>query len=161
SRSNRINFAAHDHCLSDFACFAKGIDLRIAIRQSIYQLLQFLVEEVRNQLRSMLCWSSAFVGELQPVAMLNPLRDHEAINAVGGQVFHVTVEQAGAFPVQDAIAITNHGANCRPRTAKRSLPDPSRLGTQVRIPLTNRLVRFDLVRKWELIDGDLVLVRMS
>src|SRR5262249_54568715 len=59
------------------------------------------------------------------------------------------------------IAIANHGTNRRPCAAEGAFPDASRFGTQVWIPLTYRFVRLDLVRKWELIDCDLVLVGMS
>ena len=47
------------------------------------------------------------------------LRNHQPVDAVGGQVFHVAIEQAGAFAVEHAIAIADDGAHRRTRSGER------------------------------------------
>src|SRR6185312_4873462 len=92
--------------------------------------------------------------------MFDALRNHQPINAVGGEVFHVAVEQAGPFAIEHAVTIADYRADCRARAAQAAIAHATRLGTQVRIAVGSGAVRLDLVRKWELIDGDLVLVGM-
>lgn len=74
--SHRIDFAVHDHGFGDLASLAEGIDLRISVRESIYQLLQLLVEEAGDQFRRVLYGLAIVVGQWDLVAMCHALRDH-------------------------------------------------------------------------------------
>src|SRR5207248_8168900 len=83
-----------------------------------------------------------------------------AIDAVRGQVFHVAVEQAGTLAVQHSISIANYSAHSRARATNCALAYASRFWAQVGIAFADWPVRLDLIRKWELIYGDLVLIRV-
>src|SRR6266704_1599477 len=83
------------------------------------------------------------------------LGDHVAIDAVGGQVFHVAVEQAGALAVQHAVAVANHGAPGRPGSVERALAHALGAGSQVFVNVRVLAPRLDLVVVGELSDGDL------
>src|ERR1041385_317749 len=93
--------------------------------------------------------------------MTNALRDHQAIDAIGGEVFHVAIEQTRAFAVQHAVAITNHSADCGARSVRRDLPGAIRSWSQIGLSFCVVLARVDLIRKRKLFDSDLVLIRMS
>ena len=51
------------------------------------------------------------------------LCDHQAIDAIGREIFHVAVEQARAFSVQHAVAITNDSANSGARSVFTDAPN--------------------------------------
>ena len=59
------------------------------------------------------------------------LRDHEAIDAVGGEVFHVAIKQAGAFAVEDAVAVADHGAHGGAGSRESDFANAFRNGTQI------------------------------
>ena len=48
------------------------------------------------------------------------------VDAVGGQVFHIAVEQARAAAVKDAFAITNHGTDSSAGAGQRLLANSLR-----------------------------------
>src|ERR1043166_3423757 len=68
------------------------------------------------------------------------LCDHQAIDAIGREIFHVAVEQARAFSVQHAVAITNDSANSGARSVFTDAPnfcgrivETTRLGSHLAI----------------------------
>ena len=56
-------------------------------------------------------------------AVLDALGDHEAVDAIGREIFHVSVEQARALAVDVTVAISNDGAHCGARSVDRFLSD--------------------------------------
>src|SRR5687768_9288179 len=93
--------------------------------------------------------------------MSHALCDHQAIDAIGGEVFHVTVEQTRAFTVQHAVAITNDGADRRARSAFADAADSFRGWTEIGLRRRVGFSRLHLVWKRKLLHRDLVLVRMT
>jgi len=55
-------------------------------------------------------------------------RNHQPVNAVGGQIFHVAIEQARAFPVEHSIAVANAVRIAARVPGKRCLPAPAGSG---------------------------------
>ena len=53
--------------------------------------------------------------------VLHALGDHQAIDAIGGEIFHVAVEEAGAAAVEHAIAIADYGAHGGARSGECAL----------------------------------------
>ena len=93
--------------------------------------------------------------------MPQALRDHEPIDAIGRQIFHVTVEQICATAIQVAVAITNHrprGGTC---PLNGTLSDALDGRSQVRMRIESRFVSRDLVRFGKLPDRDRILIRVT
>src|SRR5271165_3593716 len=94
SRSYRIVRALKDHRLADLARAAQRLGIAGFLARSD-QLRQLLVEE-RRDLGS--CVHS----------VLQTLRDHQAVDAVGCEIFHVAVEQTRALPIEVSVAVADH-----------------------------------------------------
>ncbi len=82
------------------------------------QAVEFFVEQLRDKFRRML--HGLAVCRLPPdqVAMQHALRDHQPVNAIGGQIFHVAIEQAGASC--HSARRGGSGSPCAPPRACRS-----------------------------------------
>src|SRR5260370_7264802 len=59
------------------------------------------------------------------------LRNHQAIDAVGRQVFHVAIKKTGAFSVEHSVSVANHTAHRGSRSGKRDSPYAFRAWTQM------------------------------
>src|SRR5690349_19048657 len=94
-------------------------------------------------------------------AMADPLGDHQPVNAVGGQVLHVAVEEAGAASIQDTIAITDDRPDSRPGAGYGALADAFRHRAQVHMTVDVLRTAVELIRVRELINGNLVLIGMA
>src|SRR5271170_5704803 len=97
---------------------------------------------------------------MSDVTMPHSLRDHQAIDAVCGQIFHVTIEQARSTPAKNSLAITNHGAHSGTRAGDSSLADSRRQGTKLGLRIVALRSSMQLIRSGELLDGNFVLVGM-
>ena len=93
--------------------------------------------------------------------MTNPLGDHQTIDAVSREVFHVAIEQTRAFTVQYAVAITNDGPDRRARSLHCDLSDSSWRPVANLVVTGHQLYGVDLIGKGKLFDGDLILIRMA
>ena len=54
---------------------------------------------------------AVFVEDGDLLVVVHPLGDHEAVDAVGREVFHVAVEEAGSFAGDDAVAVADDAAD--------------------------------------------------
>src|SRR5260370_40646525 len=54
------------------------------------------------------------------VRMLLPLGDNQAVDAIGREISHVTIEKTRSLAAKHAIAIANHGANRGAGTRQRA-----------------------------------------
>src|SRR5438067_12434567 len=93
--------------------------------------------------------------------MAHALRDHQAVDAVSSEVFHVAIEQAGALAVEDAIAIANHSANGSASPVERLAANAGGHGPQIRVAILAGLAALKLVGIRELVHRDLVLVGVA
>src|SRR5687767_7573778 len=91
----------------------------------------------------------------------NALSDHQTIDAIRREVFHVAVEQTGAFAVQHTVPISDNSANGRACSSFGNVSHS--FWTWAEVGMRRRLgfARSDLIGKRELLHGDLVLVRMA
>ena len=89
------------------------------------------------------------------------LRDHQAVDSVGREIFHVAVEQARSAPFEHAVAIANDGANGRPRSVERRRADAGGGRTEIGLIRFERRASFQLIRIRKLRDRDRVLVGMA
>src|ERR1700674_3274827 len=94
------------------------------------------------------------IRHVRGVAMADALRDHQTIDAISCEVFHVTIEQARAFAVQHAVAITNDRADGRARSTQRDFSNSSWRRSQIRSRTCSRFTRTELIRVRELIYGN-------
>src|SRR5271156_1338470 len=78
----------------------------------VQNALELLVEKARDEFGGVCDRLALLVEHTSDVAMAHALRDHQAIDAIGGEVFHVAIEQAGAAAAEHAVAIANHSAHC-------------------------------------------------
>ncbi len=117
----RINFPVHDHRFADAARLAKRF-WRSRIRAGFASI--FSSSSSNNWVMSSRSVRNRIAGVINDgnvLAVPHALRDHQAVDAVGRQIFHVAVEQAGSFAVQHAVAIADHGANRGAGSGQRAL----------------------------------------
>src|SRR5436189_210087 len=79
------------------------------------------------------------------------LGNHVAIDPVGGQVFHVAVQQARPLAVEHAVSIADHGANRVAGTLQRPLANTFRARAQVLVDVGVGAACLHLVGVWELV----------
>src|SRR5229473_136903 len=85
------------------------------------------------------------------------LRDHQAVDAVGRQVFHVAIKKTGAFSVEHSVSVSNHGAHRRSSSGKRDSAYAFRDWTQIGMRVRKFRTLRDLIGIGELGDCDFVL----
>src|SRR5437762_8858179 len=93
--------------------------------------------------------------------MSHALRNHQTIDAVGGEIFHVAVEQTRAFAIEYTVAITDDSADRRARSARCDLSNSFWNRTKIWLRLRVRLTHMNLIWERELLHCDLVLIGMS
>ena len=111
-----------------------------------------------NKLRSVRNLFSRFIHH---PAVPHALRNHQPVNSVGCQVFHVTIQQTCALSVQNPVAISNNRPHRCPRARHGLFPNAIECRAQIRVTLAMRVSSIQLVRIRKLLNRDLVLVRMS
>src|SRR5271169_1375988 len=121
SRLNRIKFPVHDHCFANLACLAKCFRRTQVPPRICQQFRKFFVEQLGDELRCVWHWIARIPEDRNLSAVPHPLRNHQAIDAVGREIFHVAVEQARSPAIQHAVAIANHGSNRSSRSRQRAL----------------------------------------
>src|SRR5207244_2883794 len=111
--SDRVEPALVDHRFALAARLAQGLGRPevLPARQLLDEAIERLVETIADELVRMRNVAAVAVHDRDHAAMTHALGDHQPVDAIGGEVLHVAVQEARAFRVEDAIAITNHGAN--------------------------------------------------
>ncbi len=127
----------------------------------LQELLQLLIKELVDQFRSVADRLSVLVENVNRARVLHALRNHQPVNAIGGQIFHVAVQQARAPAVQYAVTVADYGANRCTRAHQRALPDARWQRAQVGMRIGILRAGFELIRSRELRDRDFVLVGMA
>src|SRR5919198_5613602 len=143
----RLEDSKH-HALAQLPGLAEGL-LRACVLEPpsgelAHDSRQLLVEEPAKQLRRMGFGRAPRLWRRNP--MQNPLGQHIAVNAIGREVLHVSVEQAGALAGEDSVAIANHGAHGVARAFQGGAPDSLWAGTEISVQVDARAPRLDLVR---------------
>src|SRR5262245_11776768 len=111
-----------NHVLADSPPFAqRRCHLRIVALCFTKQSVELFVEEPSDQLRGVWHGGAAFILYFNTPRVAHTLRDHQAVNPIGGQVFHVAIEQARAFSVEHAVAVADHRANRSAGARERTL----------------------------------------
>src|SRR6266481_7668294 len=93
--------------------------------------------------------------------MPHALRNHQAVDAVRGEILHVAIEQARTLAVENAVAIANYCANRRARSSQCALADSLRQRPKIGMGVAVRRARLKLVRSRKLANRDLVLIGMA
>jgi hypothetical protein len=122
-----------DHRFSDPPRFPQCRRVSIfACRILMKQALQLFIEEMADQFAGMPHRASFLVSNFDRPRMSHPLRDHQAIDAVRRQIFHVTIKEARTFSAQNAVPVANDRAHRRARSCKRALSNARRPRPQIR-----------------------------
>src|SRR5881296_804850 len=150
---------AQHHALGEIARLPHGIrGAGFVLGPLLEQAVELFIEELRDQRRR--------VGHLAAVFrhfdfVHGPLGNHVAVDPVGRQVFHIAVQQARALTVEHAVAVTDDGANRIARPLQSPLTNALRTRAKVFVNVGVGTARLDLVRIRELVDRNLILVRMA
>src|SRR5271165_885286 len=128
-----IELVRQNHSFAEQARLREALGgfLRRTSRKLVQDALKLLVEEARDEFGRVQDGLTLLVEHAGDFAMAHTLRDHQAIDAVGGQVFHVAIEQASAAAAEHALAIANHGADCGAGAGNGVLADACGNWTQV------------------------------
>src|SRR5271170_447797 len=129
----RIELVRQNHSFAENARLGVTLGgfLGRAGRKLMQNALEFLVEKARDEFGRVQDRLALLVEHTTDVAMAHALRDHQAIDAIGGEVFHVAIEQAGAAAAEHAVAIANHSAHCRAGAGYGVLANSGGNGAQV------------------------------
>src|SRR6266567_87948 len=159
---DRVEFSVHDHGFTDFASAAETFRFLRVRRgwQSAEQTLEFFVKQPCDELRGMLYALTLFILNVDQIAMKHALSNHQAVNAIRGQVFHVSIEQAGASATQHSVTVANHGSYRRARAIHRACAHTHRLRSQIGIAARVFRPCLKLVGIRELRHRDRVLIGM-
>ena len=101
------------------------------------------------------------IVHLHRVAVTHALCNHEPVDAISGEVLHVTVQEAGTLAVQHALAVADDGADGGASAGERGAADAGGQRPQVGVALSVGRARVELVGGRELVDGDAVLVGVA
>src|SRR6185437_16362715 len=121
SASHRIEFTVQNHGLRYATGFAEGFRRAdIGACRVGHDVLHFFVEKPGDEFGGVFYGPPVLVHDVHSLAVAHALGDHQPVNAVGCQVLHVAVQQAGAFAIEHAIAVADNGANRRPSAGQGS-----------------------------------------
>ena len=125
------------------------------------QASQFLVEQLCDELGRMLYDISPCVFDSNQIAVDDPLRNHQPVDAIGRKIFHVAIEQARASTAEHTMPVTDYGTNCRPRALYRARSNAG--GNRPQVGIATGVLGTGLQLVWirELRHRDLVLIRMT
>src|SRR3984893_10635266 len=158
----RIEFSIHDHGLAEFArpaeairFFGSGVRGKLA-----KQAVEFLVEEACDEFRRVFEALALIVHDAGKIAVQHALRNHQTVDAVGGEVFHVAIEQACTFTAEYSVAITDDSPYGRACSVYRALANAFGGGPQIWIAPRILGSGEKLVRVRELGDRDGILIGM-
>src|ERR1700734_683483 len=123
--SSRIELLGDDHA------FAQNPRLSISLnhffgragRKLADDALELFIEKASDEFRCVGNGLAVIVQNGDDISVAYTLRDHQAVDTIRGEIFHIAVEQAGSAAVEHAVAIANHGANRGARSGKSSLAD--------------------------------------
>src|ERR1022692_3139792 len=71
--------------------------------------IELLVKEVRNEFGRMQHRPPVLVYDAHGIAMAHSLRDHQSVDAVCREIFHVAVEKACSAAAENSLAIADYG----------------------------------------------------
>src|SRR5437773_1586339 len=116
--SRRIELRAADHFFADAAGFAEGGRQLgvIAFRVLSQQPSEFLVKKIADEFRRVTNRRASLIEDFHFVGMLHALGDHQPVDAVGGEIFHVAIKETRTLAVEHAVAVANDGPNCGARS---------------------------------------------
>ncbi len=151
----------HDHLLGDAASFGqRSRSFAVDFRGKVFlDLGQLLVENASDEFRRVFDLLAIVSGNLNSVA--HALRNHQAVDAIGGQIFHVAIEKACALSIEHSIAITNHGTDRRARSGERNLANAFRDRPQIGVRIRELRTFRNLVGTRKLPDRNFVLIGMA
>src|SRR5260370_17831828 len=113
--SVRIELDAPDHLLAQTPRFTKRCLLRRAECGVLgQQAIELLIKKTVNQFQRVTDWPAVVVKNIDSSGVLDALRNHQPVNPVIGEVFHVAVEKTCPAAVQHAVALANHTPHGRP-----------------------------------------------
>src|SRR5260370_17703826 len=105
-----------DHLLADAACLPqRRCYLRIAILcRFAQQKIELFVKEIADEFRRVKNRRASLIKNFDFVRMLQALGDHQAVDAIGPEIFHVTIEKTRSLAPKHAIATPNPRTNRYP-----------------------------------------------
>src|SRR5262245_60556560 len=89
------------------------------------------------------------------------LGDHEPVDPVGGQILHVSVQEARSLALQHSVAIANYGSDRRSSSLDSGFAGTRRQGSEVRIASHSKLSHADLIWCGKLAYRDSILIRVA
>ena len=118
---------AHGSCLLELC----GCLCGCACWQLPQDSIELLVKEGRDEFGRMQHRPPVLVHDAHGISMTHSLRDHQSVDAVRREIFHVAVEKACTAAAEHSLAIADDGTNRRACAAERPLADARGNGPQV------------------------------
>src|SRR6266850_6735197 len=161
--SRRIELRAADHFFTDAAGFAeRSGELRVIVFRALpQQTVELLVKQIADEFWGVTNRRAPLIENFNFVRVLHALRNHQAVDAIRSEIFHVAIEETRALAVEHAIAIANDGANRGARSGQRAFADSGRKRAKIGMAATVRRALLKLIRGGELANGNFVLIGMS
>src|SRR6202047_4772178 len=158
----RVEFSIHDHGLAEFARPAEAIRLfGSGVRRKLAkQAVEFFVEQAGDEFRRVFEASALIVNDAGKIAVQHALRNHQTVDAVGGEGFHVAIEQACTFTAEYYVEITDASPYRRAGSVYRALANAFGRGPQIWIAPRILGPGEKLVRVRELLDRNSILIGM-
>ena len=103
---------------------------------------------------------ASLIKNFDLVRVLHALGDHQPVNAIRGEIFHVAIEETRALAVENAVAIANDRSNRGAGSRQRASSDSRWHRTKVGMRTGVRPTCLKLIRGKELAHGDFVLIGM-
>ncbi len=94
-------------------------------------------------------------------AVEDALGDHEAVDAIGGEILHVAIEEAGAAPHENPLTIADGGADGGARALEGTLAPGIGAGAQGGMQRRSGGAARKLIWEGKLANSDLVLIGMA
>src|SRR5262249_41142367 len=93
--------------------------------------------------------------------MKHPLTNHQSVDAIGREVFHVAVKQARSLSIQHSVAVPDNRANRRASSFKCEAAYAPWRNSQIRISISFFPASRSLVWERKPADCNFVLIRVS
>src|SRR5260370_15805308 len=93
--------------------------------------------------------------------MLHALGDHQAVDAVGSEIFHVAIEKTCAFAIQHSVAIANDGAHRGARSCQSAFSHSRGKRAKIGMRAAVSGARLKLIRSMQLGHRHFLSLRLS